>query len=182
MNYFYGVNKFCECILCGGLFVLTAVAFSAPIENPVLLQENKTEWHKLPSQQFVVFLDKKKVGNIQVYVKKKLKFREGMSVKDWQAYKQEEVLIYKFIRELKGKVSVFHSGANSLDYEIIFPRKDENLGENIHDANGDEWLGLIYPGFPLRGAANYVVSTEFYSASDDFNDYMIGFEQTYGTK
>lgn len=182
MNCFYGVNKFREYILCGGLFVLPSVAFAVQGEIPVLLQENKTEWHKLPSQQFVVFLDKKKVDYIQIYVKKKLNFREGMSDKDWQAYKQEEVLIYKFIRELKGKVSVFHSGANSLGYEIIFPGKDESLGENIHDANGDEWLGLMYPGFPLRGTANYVVSTEFYSTSDDFNDYMIGFEQTYGTK
>lgn len=82
MNCFYGVNKFREYILCGGLFMLIPVALSAPGESPVLLQENKNEWHKLPSQQFVVFLDKKNFDYVQVYVKKKLKFHEGMSDKD----------------------------------------------------------------------------------------------------
>lgn len=92
-------------------------------------------------------------------------------------------MIYKFIRGLKGKVSVFNSGAYSLVHEINFPGKDENLDENIYDANDDEWLGLIYPNFPLKGTSkNYVVSTEFYSTFDDFNDYMVGFEKIYGTK
>ena len=156
----------------------------AVIVNDGAITNNCNGWHKLPPQQFVVFIDKPKVDSIYIYVKRKLKYLgEGRPEGYFQKYLDEGRRIRGFIRELKGVVKVYHSNSNSLVYERRFPFNDGDVvGEEVSDADGNEWVGFGFDGFNNELIANFVISTEFYSCSNEFSEYMVGLEQIYGTK
>lgn len=156
----------------------------AVIVNDGAITNNCNGWHKLPPQQFVVFIDKPKVDSIYIYVKRKLKYLgEGRPEGYFQKYLDEGRRIRYFIRELKGVVKVYHSNSNSLVYERHFPFHDDDVvGGEVRDADGNEWVGLGFDGFNKKLIANFVVSTDFYSCSNEFSEYMVGLKQAYGTK
>lgn len=80
-------------------------------------------------------------------------------------------------------VKVYHSNSNSLVYERHFPFHDDDVvGGEVRDADGNEWVGLGFDGFNKKLIANFVVSTDFYSCSNEFSEYMVGLKQAYGTK
>ena len=154
------------------------------IVNNGAIANNCEGWHKLPPQQFVVFIDEPKVDSIYIYVKRNLKYiKENRPEGYFQKYLDEGRRIRHFISSLKGVVKVYHSNSNSLIYERRFPFNDDDVvaGE-VSDADGNEWVGLGFDGFNKKLIANFVVSTEFYSCSNEFSEYMVGFKQAYGTK
>lgn len=182
MNDSIVINPFFKWFFLGVCCCFTPVVLSVTTEPTASTQESDSEWHKLPSQQFVMFMDNPRFDSITIYVKKKIKYHQSMTMDESIKFNDENIKIKKFISELKGKITIHHSGAHSLEYEATFPMQGLGVGELIYNINENYWVGVSYPGFSIKGTGHYVISAEFYSRSDDFNDYMIGLEQIYGTK
>jgi len=172
-------NKFCKWIFLGALCCASNQAFSETLEKIVSVSESK-KFHKLPPQQFVIFMENPNIQHIKILVKRKIKYRLDMSKEERLAYAEERNKIHSFITSLKGKISV--NWDKSLEYAVNFPTPELGGGGTYYDANGNEWESITYPGFIIKGTGDYVISSEFYSNSDEFDDYMIALTRAYGTK
>ncbi|MBJ3591878.1 hypothetical protein JGC56_12140 [Salmonella enterica subsp. enterica serovar Saintpaul] len=182
MNNSIVINQFCKWFFLGVCCCFTTAVLSVTTEPTASTQESDSEWHKLPSQQFVIFMDNPKFYSIAIYVKKKIKYYQDMPISESIKFHDENKKVRGFISALKGKITIHHSGSHSLEYEATFPMQGLGVGELIYNINESYWVGVNYPGFSIKGRGHYVISAEFYSRSNDFNDYMIGLEQVYGTK
>ncbi|MBJ3591876.1 hypothetical protein JGC56_12130 [Salmonella enterica subsp. enterica serovar Saintpaul] len=176
------INQCCKWFFLGVCCCFTPAVLPATAEPTASMQESDSEWHKLPSQQFVMFMDNPKFDSIVIYVKKKLKYENKMPMDEKVKFHDENKKVKEFISALKGKITIHHSGSHSLEYEAHFPTRGGDTSTRIYNVNDNYWVGLNYPGFKIKGRGHYVVSAEFYSRSDEFNDYMIGLKKTYGTK
>lgn len=174
-------NKFYKWMLLGSLCLASFPVLSESFGNKASIEEDRN-YYKLPNQQFMIFLEKGKVKTIEILVKKKINFRRGQSREQWRMYNEEEERILSLLKKMKGRIYIYHSGARSLDYDITYPIDNSSVKDSFFDVNGDEWVGYTYPGFTVKNTGNYVISTVFYSNSNEYSDYMVGFTESYSTK
>ncbi len=70
--------------------------------DDAIVEGNKWR-HKLPSQQFVISLEKKTGDySIKIYLKKKVYYSSDMSKDKFREYMEERHKIYKLFHEMKG--------------------------------------------------------------------------------
>ncbi|HEB4876755.1 TPA: hypothetical protein R0C45_005009 [Kluyvera ascorbata F0526] len=180
MNKNKAINYFLVC-LSSLIFTTFACNASPPSEGKHKEQDEKTVLYKLLPQQFVIYIDNEEFDYINIYVEQNLTYYKDMPKTEFSKYIAEWKDVGYFASQLEGKIYIYHQGSPAEpEYEISLP-SNKSQQTTIH-TKGKEWVGISIPGIKIKGKGNFVIKSELYSKSNQYNSYMIGFEKNYGTK
>lgn len=164
--------------------ILTMIS---PIKSTASIEEKKSsqthEMKNLPIQNFVIYVNESHPYAIQLLVKKKYPYVNGMTAEYQENLSNERFEISKFVKEISGTITIYSVGDKKEIKKTTLPINsniEKPISENYY-ANND-WEGISFGVVTIEEPGNYIITAQLQSKNDRYKELMLGFVGIYGFK
>ena len=163
------------------MMLVTPLALAAESDGT---QTGTQKGHQVSNHHIVMYINEPHLHELQILVKRKHPYHNGWTLQEQRRAFAENQEIVNFIRTLKGNITVYTNDKKKNIIDISLPLQtgmDSGLSADYFSSNGNEWQGTSF-GRTKIGVGDYIITSELYSGSNEYNEVMIGLVGVYGDK
>jgi len=172
-----------KALMMASLFI-TSPPLALAIEQTDVKNKDQT-WHKVSDQHVVMYINEPHFYTLEILVKKKHPYYKGWTQQEQEDSNSETSKIYNFIKNMKGTITVYNSDKKQNIIARKFPfqlNMKVFFNTSYFTENRGEWEGIYFDVGDIKQPGNYIITSELYAESHEYNEVMIGLIGTYGTK